>query len=844
MNILYSRVSKALFGLALGLFTVLIGSFLYSTPADAQLTCNVSDTDMIQAGTFNCGKIRWRLHPEDSAKLKGDIAAYLMKYQQAYEIIKDFTGYERPEQEMIIEERCPFGTSGSSCPNGSMLKDAPMYTIGNAIFIRNDFFASTFPFLISESRQPFSVDILRQIGRVFTPPQGGTADGYIWDPALPDSVAEIQGVFGMILYSQVNNNMAEKFYSDEWCAKQGKGRLCFDFFTTMDQYASIKYDRALQDYAARKDNFDTLFAIPYSTLNVPSSSLTIPSTTTIVPSSNLPTSQRTDIYSAMIAQLARDAHTQKSLFSFYDGLRKTLRAYNSYPYVVIQPASWHQDPTVLPMDLKYQKANYFAYLLSSFSRIDLSQRFLQWNFPLVKETKDLILTNVNEAADEPRIPVLGNRILSRSFAKLTLASAPRNVTVADPKQTSSLVLSWDGPVDVAFTTANVYRTDSDRGISVLIAKNVKGNNYVDTALHTDRTYFYDIAATDASGFESSVAMRVGKQPSSPIAPLPFEQVFYFYSYGPAKIEPTYAEINWGTTKIASAKIMYATTEGGPYILLEDNDRKFGGQFKLYDLKPSTTYHYKVAAVDNTGLILEQKGTFTTTTPKSIQPPAVATPQEQAIVSADFAPQQAQQTVNTSGLPKPSGVYISETGTGNSVKITWKSPGNKKLLTRIYRSAIPHTKGIAIAEFKSNTTLWYDNNVEPFTPHTYTLVSVSKDSGLESEGFPWTLTISPTPTLGPQNIRVTNRGLSNLVQWTVPTYFTSARSVNIYRSLAKGQLGRQVAAGLPVSETSFLDTPPPQNEVWHYTVRIVTKLAVEGSNNNQYIPIVTQHLARK
>src|SRR3990167_1425721 len=141
-----------------------------------------------------------------------------------------------------------------------------MYVIGNAIFIRNDFFETTFPFIAGDSRQPLSVDILRHMGRVFTPPQGGTADGYIWDNALPDSVAEIHGVIGMILYSQINN-LPEKFYSDEWCARQGKGRLCFDFFTTIDQYALIKYDQALRDYAARKDNFDTLFAIPYSTLN-------------------------------------------------------------------------------------------------------------------------------------------------------------------------------------------------------------------------------------------------------------------------------------------------------------------------------------------------------------------------------------------------------------------------------------------------------------------------------------------------------------------------------------------------------------------------------------------------
>ncbi|MEK7648700.1 MAG: hypothetical protein AAB400_02145 [Patescibacteria group bacterium] len=849
---------KYIVGVGIGLSTILIGSFLYSTPVDAQQYCNASAEEFASSGSITCGNIRWRLHPQDAARLATkvttpktpvadmqlafDMRPYLQKYQLAYEIIKDFTGYERPEHELIIEERCAPGASGA-CPNGRLIQDVPMYAIGNAVYIRNDFFETTFPFIAQDPRAPLSADILRQMGRVFTPSQGGTADGYIWDSALPDSFAEIQGLYGVVLYSQVNNVM-EKFYSDEWCAKQGKGRLCFDFFTTLDQYATIKYDKALQEYISRKDNFDTLFAIPFSTLNVPSSSLTIPVGTTIVPSSNLPTVQRSEIFNAMIAQTAREANNQKMLFSYYDGLRKTFRAYNTYPYVVEQPASWHQDPTVLTLDLKYQKANYFVYLLSSFSRIDFSQSFLKWNFPLVKETKDIILTNVNEASDEPRIPVLGKRILSRSFAKLTLASAPRNLRVADPKLTSSLILSWDEPVNVAFISFNVYRTDTDRGVSTLIAKNVKGNNYTDTALNGGRTYYYDIAASDANGFESSITVREGKQPSPPIEIKPYEQVFYFYSYGPAKIEETYAEVNWGTTKIASAKIMYAPQEGGPYILLEDNDKKFGGQFKLHGLKPSTTYYYKVAAVDNAGLILEQKGTFATLAQKITTVPATH------IASLGYfpiSPAPAHQDIlikNTSGIPEPSGVYVSETGTGNSVKISWKNSGNKKLLTRIYRSTVPYTKGISVAEFKNTTTRWYDNNVEPFTPYTYTLVNVAKDSGFESEGFPWTLTISPAPALGPQNIRVISQGYSNLVQWNIPSYFTSAKSVSVYRSLAKGQLGRQVASGLPLNQKSFLDNPPMQNETWHYTVHIVTKLAVESTNNDQYIPIVIRQLAKR
>lgn len=844
------------FALAMIVLSILIGSFLYSAPAKAQTLCNASPEEFGTTGFISCGNIRWRLHPQDAARLAGlppsvpgapipmviakDMRPYLMKYQQVYDILKDITGYERPERELIIEERCGPGASGQ-CPNGKMLQDVPMYSVGNAIFVRSDFFETTFPFIAGESRVPLSVDLLRQMGRVFTPPLGGTSDGYIWDNALPESFADIQGVIGTILYSQVNN-LSEKFYSDDWCAKQGKSRLCFDFFTTIDQYASIKYDRALQDYAARKDNFDTLFAIPYSTLNVPSSSLTIPINTTIIPSSNLPTQQRSEIFSAMIAHTAKEAREQQLLFSFYDGLRKTLRAYNSYPYSVVQPSSWHQDPTTLPLDLKYQKANYFVYLLSSFSRIDFSQSFLKWNFPIVKETKDIILTNVNEASDEPRIPLLGSRILARSFSKLTLASAPRSLTIADPKMTSSLVLSWDGPVDVAFNAFSIYRTDTDRGVSSLIAKNIKGNNYTDTALASGRTYYYEVAATDRNGYESSITTRMGKQPSPPIEIKPYEPVFYFYSYGPGKVESTYAEINWGTTKPASAKIMYATQEGGPFMLLEDNDKKFGGQFKLYSLQPSTTYYYKITAVDAMGLVLEQKGTFATlAAPISAQTATVSYNQSITAIN-QIAPIQITPVI-TSPIPKPQGVFVKETGTGNSIQITWKNPSNKKLLTRIYRSTIKNRRGLALVQLKNGTAIWYDNAVEPLTPYTYTIVNVDPGSGIESDDIPWTLSISAIPTLGPRTIRITKKGVSNAIKWNVPAYFTSARSVTLYRSAGKGTLGVPIALGLPLSQTSFLDTPPTQNETWRYTLRIMTKLSVEGSNTDQYIPI-TARLAKK
>lgn len=832
---------------AMGILSIFIGSFLYSTPASAQSLCNASPEEFATTGFISCGTIRWRLHPQDSARLAGltpsapgapipmviakDMRPYLMKYQQVYDTLKDITGYERPEHELIIEERCGPGASGQ-CPNGKMLQDVPMYAIGNAIFIRNDFFETTFPFIAGESRTPLSVDLLRQMGRVFTPPLGDTSDGYIWDNALPESFGDIQGVIGTILYSQVNN-LSEKFYSDDWCAKQGKGRLCFDFFTTVDQYASIKYDRALQDYAARKDNFDTLFAIPYSTLNVPSSSLTIPINTTIIPSSNLPTQQRSEIFSAMIAQTAKEAREQQLLFSFYDGLRKTLRAYNTYPYVVAQPSSWHQDPTALPLDLKYQKANYFIYLLSSYSRIDFSQSFLKWNFPLVKETKDIILTNVNEASDEPRIPLLGGRILARSFSKLTLASAPRSLTITDPKMTSSLILSWDGPVDVTFNAFSIYRTDTDRGVSSLIAKNIKGNNYTDTALASGRTYYYEVAATDRNGYESSITTRIGKQPSPPIEIKPYEPVFYFYSYGPGKVESMYAEVNWGTTKPASAKIMYATQEGGPFLLLEDNDKKFGGQFKLYNLQPSTTYYYKITAVDATGLVLEQKGTFSTlATPLFAQPASVSYQQSTTAINQIIPNPIA--LIHSSPIQKPKGVFVKETGTGNSIQVTWKKPSDKKLLTRIYRSTIPLRRGMAFVQLNNSATLWYDNAVEPLTLYTYTIVNVDPASGIESDDVPWTLSISAVPTLGPRTVRVIEKDAANLIQWNVPTYVTSAESVALYRSSVKGQLGSRIAWGL--TKNSYLDTPP--NGTWYYTVRIITKLTVEGINTDQYAPIRT------
>lgn len=831
-RILVSSVAYAAFFLvlAIGLFTLIPSTHAAS---ETQL-CDRTIEEFKTSGRVKCGHILWKLHPADASKLPADPFPYLMKYEQVYLILRDITGYERNERELIIEEKCGPGNSGSQCPNGAMLNNKLMHTVGNAIFVHNSFFSETLPFLASDIRSPYATSLLKEMGRVFTPVQGSTSDGYIWDDAIQESMSEIVGILGTILYSQ-NNNMREQFYARDWCSKQGKADLCHDFFSTVGQYTSIKGDAALADYMSRKDNFDTLFPVPFSTLKVPSSTLTIPKDTTIIESSNLSTEERSRIFTAMIDVIIRDYTESGALFDMYDGFRKTFRAYNVYPYVIKQPSSWHQDPTVLSRDLKYQKANYFIYLLSAYTQKDLSQYFLKWGYPLSKTTKDIILTNVNEPPNYERLPLLGERILSRSFQNTSYASAPRNLSVADPKQTHSLVLSWDPPVDVNYNRVNIYRAETDRGISELIAKDVKGNNFIDTKLHGDKTYYYDIVGATENGKESFVALRAGKQPSPSLPSEPWEEAFYFYSYGPGRITDTLAEINWSTRKAAGSKVMYATTEGGPFTLIEDNAKKFSGQFYLTNLIQNTRYYYRVIAIDDKGLILEKKGIFTTlpsAAPLQAQPSArVATflPQEQ----------QAVRVAASSRIPTPNGVFVKETGTSNSVEISWTAPSNKKLLTRIYRSVMPGSRGSSLVD-AHNTTVWYDNNVVPFATYTYIIIHVDPANGEESQGVAWTISISPIPTLGPRDVSVKRlKDGSNQITWKIPSYYRSARSVVIYRSAKQNELGERIASG--IIKNAFMDTPP--SGTWHYTVRIMTHLSVESINTNQYrITSPTVHIA--
>lgn len=810
-------------------------AFIPSTHAASETKlCDRTIEEFKTSGSVKCGHILWRLRPANAAKLPADPFPYLMKYEQVYLILKDITGYERNEQELIIEEKCSPGFSGPQCPNGPMLNNKLMHTIGNVISVHDSFFNETFPFLATDIRAPYTASLLKEMGRIFTPVQGSTSDGYIWDNAMQESMSEIVGVIGTILYSQ-SNNMREQFYARDWCVKQGKADLCHDFFSTVGQYTSIKGDTALADYLSRKDNFDTLFPVPFSTLKVPSSSLTIPKDTTIIESSNLSTEERGRIFTAMIGTIIRDYTENGALFDMYDGFRKTFHAYNTYPYVIKQPPSWHQDPTVLSRDLKYQKANYFIYLLSAYTQKDLSQYFLKWGYPLAKATKDIILTNANEPPNYERLPILGERILSRSFQNTSYASAPRNLTVADPKQTHSLVLSWDSPVDVNYNRVNIYRAETDRGISELIAKDVKGNNFIDTALHGDKTYYYDIVGATENGKESFVALRTGKQPSPALAPEPWEEAFYFYSYGPGRITDTLAEINWSTRKAAGSKVMYATTEGGPFTLIEDNAKKFSGQFYLTNLTPDTKYYYRVIAIDDKGLSLEKKGTFTTlpgVAPSPTQPPSTT--------GTPAAPQMVR-IATSSRVPTPSGVSVKETGTSNSVEVSWTAPSDKKLLTRVYRSVMPGSRGSSLVD-AHNTAVWYDNDVVPFAKYTYTIVHVDPIHGEESQGVEWTISISPIPTLGPRDVKVKRlKDGSNQISWSIPSYYRSVRSVTIYRSENPADVGNRVGSG--ITANTYIDSWAVPPIPLYYTVRIMTHLSVESTNRNRFhINAPTFHLA--
>lgn len=313
--------------------------------------CDGTSETFRKTGVITCGRIAWKLHPAHAVLLTGDSLGYLMLYDRLYGTLKDLLGYEPKEKKMEIMEQCP-PSGGTSCPNGKMGWDYPMYVLGgNTVYITSDFFENYFWKLANSSEHPISASIQHEMGHIFTPSQDSKY-AYLWDSSFIEKFASVWGNMGALMANELSNTK-ERYYWDAWCRAKGKSvNTCVDSYTTLDDWASLGSDADWKNFIANPKAVGNVY--PY-TLD-------------------------------MIIQLYRQFKNQGRLQDFYNGFRATFRYYDMEFSL---PLAWKTyDIEHQSQDIVSAKASFFAFLLSYFTKTDLLSTFEMWGYPISQETKD------------------------------------------------------------------------------------------------------------------------------------------------------------------------------------------------------------------------------------------------------------------------------------------------------------------------------------------------------------------------------------------------------------------------------------------------------------------------
>ena len=189
----------------------------------------------------------------------------------------------------------------------------------------------------------------------------------------------------------------------------------------------------------------------------------------------------------------------------------------------------------------------------------------------------------------------------RTASATTQAAAPAAPTgvSASANSSSQITVSW-GAVTGA-TSYIIYRGGTQVGTST-------GTSYVNTGLSASTTYSYTVAAVNAGGTsaQSSAASATTQAAAIPVPAAPTGVSASAYS-------SSQITVSWSSvTGATSYKIYRSTSSSGTYS--EVATGQTGTSYDNTGLSASTTYYYKVAAVNASGTSAQSSAASATTQP--------------------------------------------------------------------------------------------------------------------------------------------------------------------------------------------------------------------------------------
>jgi len=173
---------------------------------------------------------------------------------------------------------------------------------------------------------------------------------------------------------------------------------------------------------------------------------------------------------------------------------------------------------------------------------------------------------------------------SQSVSATTVSNLPPTGVTANATSTSSITVSWYGVTGA--TSYNVYRSPSATGIFSQIGT-ATTTSYTDTTLSAGTTYYYKVAVANVFG-ESTQSSAVS---ATTIPGVPT-------SVSATATSSSSITISWyGVNGATNYKIYRSSSANGTYSQIATSP---SSPYTNTGLSASTTYYYKVAAVNTAG----------------------------------------------------------------------------------------------------------------------------------------------------------------------------------------------------------------------------------------------------
>src|SRR2546428_3325657 len=230
----------------------------------------------------------------------------------------------------------------------------------------------------------------------------------------------------------------------------------------------------------------------------------------------------------------------------------------------------------------------------------------------VSDGSDSISASANIATN--KIYVVNQRGNSVSVIDgFPVPSAPQNLQATGGN--AQVVLSWSAPSNSggsAITNYKVYRGTSS-GSETLLATTGNVLSYTDNTAINGQVYFYKVSAVNSYG-ESALSNEASASPSSPTATAPQPQTGLtatrFSSY---KINQSWkAPSDNGGAAIKGYKIERSNDTGSTWNIIVSNTGKTATIYSDTGLQATTTYTYRVSAINSVGTSLPSNTASATT----------------------------------------------------------------------------------------------------------------------------------------------------------------------------------------------------------------------------------------